>query len=128
MNPEPKIPSLASTQDEIELEVSEHAFERARKRLHWCRNSTIRMTRRALFDGRPFQTLDKRLRCFLRQSPWDETRSQLYLHGRVIYAFLVSPDVRKLTLATVMTAEPKLCRELNKQELRNRISKEFMAN
>jgi hypothetical protein len=94
------------------LKVSHHAFQRARQRLHWSRQTIGRMAERALSIGLSASDCTGALKHALIGRGGIDHASSPYLYGEHIYIFGINPPENEVELITVYRAEPELLRVL----------------
>ena len=112
MKTEPLVEIESGNPESPHVYVSEHAFRRARERLHWTRNALVRMADRALQLGFAPGTASGPLKYFLTLKACADRRSFPYLHGQIIYVFGLDDQGSCFTLLTVYRAPNDLLRAL----------------
>ncbi len=94
------------------LQVTQHAFVRARERFHWRSETLLRMADRALRAGYAPGDAAGSLRYFLESKVSAETASCPFLYGQNVYVFCREGHGAGVTLLTVYRAPNELLRAL----------------
>jgi hypothetical protein len=94
------------------LQVTQHAFLRARERFHWRPETLLRMADRALRAGYAPGDAAGSLRYFLESKVSTKTASCPFLYGQNVYVYCREAHSADVTLLTVYRAPNELLRAL----------------
>lgn len=70
----------------MDIQITQHAFDRAKERSSWSESVLERMAQRAYTDGFEPKNMKARLKRFV-DSKTIKHHSTVYLHGEVLYFF-----------------------------------------
>lgn len=110
------------------LVITDHAFRRAKERLHWQHTSLLRMAGRALVVGMAPGDAAGPLKFFLCAKEEASFRSCPFLYGENIYVFCLQSDGVTVALVTVYRAPQGLLRALRTKRPRFRTRDGSSAN
>lgn len=101
------------------LKISQHAYLRARERLHWTQDTILRMANRALAVGlAPGNATGSLKYCLLSKTNFG-VLSCPFLYGENIYVFAYDSALDEVVLLTVYRAERTLLRVLTNKTQRH---------
>lgn len=103
------------------LRVSDHALSRGRERLHWSKESIIRMANRVFSCGIAPWAARGLLKSYLGANESAQQNSCSFLYGEIVYVFSQAGANGEVVLLTLYRAPGELLRALASQSKRRRV-------
>lgn len=70
------------------MDISKHAYKRAKSRLGWKKNTLYRMSKKAIYEGVTFKECHGDLRSYLKERQLSDSHSNhLRVYGQNLYLF-----------------------------------------